>query len=45
MKKLRRNKNPADFDADLELPFQIYVRPYMGYKEMNDGTSEIHLQG
>lgn len=34
MKKLRRNKNPADFDADLERKFQIYVRPYMGYTDL-----------
>lgn len=64
MKKLRRNKNPADFDAEHELvrvqqagrseDQEEITRKLSSYyaelqalqrKEMNDGTSEIHLQG
>lgn len=34
MKKIKKIRNPADFDEDVEKKFQVYTRPYMGYTDL-----------
>lgn len=34
MKKVKKIRNPADFDEDVEKKFQVYTRPYMGYTDL-----------
>lgn len=34
MTKVKKIRNPADFNNEVEKKFQIYNRPYMGYTDL-----------
>lgn len=34
MKKVKKIRNHAEFDKDLEKKFQVYARPYMGFTDL-----------